>query len=29
MTPEQFTEFIASERRKWQEVVRTANVQAP
>ncbi len=29
MTPEQFTEFIAAERRKWQEVVRTANVQAP
>jgi tripartite-type tricarboxylate transporter receptor subunit TctC len=29
MTPEQFVEFISGERRKWQEVVRTANVQAP
>jgi tripartite-type tricarboxylate transporter receptor subunit TctC len=29
MTPEQFTAFIAAERRKWQEVVQAANVQAP
>jgi tripartite-type tricarboxylate transporter receptor subunit TctC len=27
MTPEQFTEFIASERRKWQEVVQAAGVE--
>jgi tripartite-type tricarboxylate transporter receptor subunit TctC len=27
MTPEQFSEFIASERRKWQEVVQAAGVE--
>jgi tripartite-type tricarboxylate transporter receptor subunit TctC len=27
MTPEQFGEFIASERRKWQEVVQAAGVE--
>jgi len=27
MTPEQFTAFIAAERKKWQEVVKAANVQ--
>jgi tripartite-type tricarboxylate transporter receptor subunit TctC len=29
MTPEEFTAFITAERRKWQEVVQAANVQAP
>lgn len=28
MTPEQFTNFIAAERRKWQEVVQAAKVEA-
>jgi tripartite-type tricarboxylate transporter receptor subunit TctC len=28
MTPEQFTAFIAAERKKWQEVVKAANVQS-
>jgi tripartite-type tricarboxylate transporter receptor subunit TctC len=27
MSPEQFTDFIAAERRKWQEVVQAAGVQ--
>ena len=27
MTPEQFTEFIAGERRKWQDVVQAAGVE--
>jgi tripartite-type tricarboxylate transporter receptor subunit TctC len=26
-TPEEFTDFIAAERRKWQEVVQAAGVQ--
>ena len=26
MTPEQFTTFIAGERRKWQEVVQASGV---
>ncbi len=29
MTPEPFPAFVEDERKKWQEVVRTANVQAP
>jgi tripartite-type tricarboxylate transporter receptor subunit TctC len=28
MTPEQFADFIAAERRKWQEVVQAAKVEA-
>jgi len=29
MPPEQFSAFIAAERRKWQEVVRTADIKGP
>ena len=28
MTPDQFRDFIAGERRKWQEVVQAAKVEA-
>jgi tripartite-type tricarboxylate transporter receptor subunit TctC len=28
MTPEQFVEFIAAERRKWQDVIKAAGLQA-
>jgi hypothetical protein len=27
MTPEQFSQFVSSERRKWQEVVQAAGVE--